>query len=77
MLFLLPWLACLALVLVSARADAQTPIHRCIGADGNPVFTDQPCAALGATAVARGAAGRDDEAPRTPAVRCASSPAQL
>lgn len=43
-LFLLAWVA---------PAMAQTEIHRCIGANGNAVFTDQPCAALRATPVVR------------------------
>ena len=32
-------------------AHAQTAIHRCIGGDGRPVFSDQPCASIGATSV--------------------------
>lgn len=30
---------------------AQNAIHRCVGADGHPVFTDQPCSSVGATSV--------------------------
>ena len=41
----------LVLLLLPLCAMAQDGIHRCIGADGNPVFTDQPCAALQATPV--------------------------
>ncbi len=37
-------------------AVAQTEIHRCIGANGGAVFTDQPCAALQATPVSPTAA---------------------
>ncbi|HEV2681943.1 MAG TPA: DUF4124 domain-containing protein [Rhodanobacter sp.] len=37
--------------LLSMPAMAQTEIHRCIGANGNAVFTDQPCAAQQATPV--------------------------
>lgn len=37
--------AALPVVALPVVAMAQTPIHRCIGAGGNPVFTDQPCAA--------------------------------
>ncbi len=43
------WLA--LLLLMPLRAAAQDGIHRCIGPDGNPLFTDQPCAALQATPV--------------------------
>lgn len=39
------------LLLLPLCAMAQDGIHRCIGADGNPLFTDQPCAALQATPV--------------------------
>ncbi|HTM29114.1 MAG TPA: DUF4124 domain-containing protein, partial [Rhodanobacter sp.] len=56
----LPWLASLILAVFSASTDAQTSIHRCVGADGNPVFTDQPCAALDATPVRRIAPRHDD-----------------
>lgn len=44
------WLP-LLLCLLPLGAFAQDGIHHCIGADGNPVFTDQPCAALKATPV--------------------------
>jgi hypothetical protein len=45
--------SCLALLLflLPLCAIAQDGIHRCIGPDGNPLFTDQPCAALQATPV--------------------------
>ena len=42
-------LLCLIVLAWAAPVAAQTPIHRCIGANGNAVFTDQPCAALQAT----------------------------
>nr|WP_221195422.1 DUF4124 domain-containing protein [Luteibacter sp. Sphag1AF] len=32
-----------------ALAAAQNPIRRCIGANGQPVFTDQPCNAMNAS----------------------------
>ena len=41
----------LLLLLLPLCAMAQGGIHRCIGPDGNPLFTDQPCAALQATPV--------------------------
>jgi len=46
-------LAVLSLALLAriTPAIAQTEIHRCIGANGGAVFTDQPCAALQATPV--------------------------
>jgi hypothetical protein len=39
----------LLLLIISVPLHAQDVIHRCIGSDGHPVFTDQPCAALNAT----------------------------
>ena len=70
------WLLLLA---AAAPVRAQNPIHHCIGAHGNPVFTDQPCAALDATSV--GAAqptGGDSGLPDTPPpVLCAATTAQL
>lgn len=43
--------AILLLMLLATPATAQTAIHRCIGADGSAVFTDQPCTALQATPI--------------------------
>jgi hypothetical protein len=39
----------LLLCIATTAVHAQNPISRCIGADGRPVFTDQPCASLNAT----------------------------
>jgi hypothetical protein len=58
-------LLCLILLACAAPAAAQTEIHRCIGANGGAVFTDQPCAALQATPVG----------PNTPSAQAAASPA--
>lgn len=44
-------LLCLTLIARSGPAAAQTTIHHCLGANGDPVFTDQPCASLDATPV--------------------------
>ncbi|WP_109123789.1 DUF4124 domain-containing protein [Dyella sp. C11] len=81
--------ACLILLLflLPLSAMAQAGIHRCVGADGNPVFTDQPCAFLQATPVntpppataaapmVQGAA--DIPATTPPPVSCATSVASL
>jgi len=75
------WL--LLLVCLPLFAWAQDGIHRCVGPDGNPVFTDQPCAALNATPVAP--SPRDNasitiapDGPGTPApVLCAATVADL
>lgn len=42
----------LLLFCLSLGARAQDGIHRCVGPEGTPLFTDQPCAALQATPVA-------------------------
>jgi hypothetical protein len=47
-------LLCLILLTLASPARAQTEIHRCIGANGGAVFTDQPCAALQATPITPG-----------------------
>lgn len=78
MLPVLPWLTCLLLAIVPARTGAQTAIHRCVGANGGPVFTDQPCAALQAVPVTAQHAPTDkSERPSTPAVLCAADADQL
>jgi hypothetical protein len=46
----------LALLFAAAPAAAQTDVHRCVGKDGVPVFTDQPCTNLGARSIAPPAA---------------------
>ena len=64
---------------------AQDGIHRCMGADGNPLFTDQPCAALQATPVTKAASPASSpaqtglvSAPTTPPpVLCATTVASL
>lgn len=71
----------LILLLCSANAMAQAGIHRCIGPDGNPLFTDQPCAALQATPVIAPAepAPSPQTSPVTepPPVLCAATVAEL
>lgn len=44
-------IALLLLLCLALPAAAQTAIHRCVGADGRPVFSDQPCTAIGATSL--------------------------
>lgn len=74
----------LLLFLLPICAMAQEGIHRCIGADGNPLFTDQPCAALQATPVtAPPATPKPSTSPldvataTPPPVSCATSVADL
>ncbi len=79
--------ACLTLLLflLPLCAMAQDGIHRCIGPDGNPLFTDQPCAALQATPVnappstaTKPAAGASDTLTAAPPVTtCATSVGEL
>lgn len=71
-------LLCLILLAWAAPVAAQNPIHRCIGANGNPLFTDQPCAALQATSVAPPTAASVGPTPAGPApVLCAANPGEL
>lgn len=63
----------LAFSLATAPAVAQTAVHRCVDAAGNPVFTDQPCVALHATPLARPAQPASASVEPTPAVLCATS----
>jgi hypothetical protein len=67
-------LLCLMLFVWAVPARAQTEIHRCIGANGGAVFTDQPCAALQATPVSPAATLGNDIPPATaPPTLCAAS----
>jgi hypothetical protein len=69
-------LALLSLALLArvTPAVAQTEIHRCIGANGGAVFTDQPCAALQATPVSPAAAAANSSAGAAPPpTLCAAS----
>jgi hypothetical protein len=70
-------LLCFILIALAPPAMAQTEIHRCIGANGSAVFTDQPCAALKATPVT--AAPPSDALPMTapPPILCAASVGEL
>lgn len=43
--------ALLLLLFLALPAAAQTAIYRCVGTDGRPVFSDQPCTSVGATSV--------------------------
>jgi len=72
-------LLCLILLACAAPAAAQTPIHRCIGANGGAVFTDQPCAALQATPVSSSVPSAQTAATpaTTPPILCAASPGEL
>jgi len=41
----------LPLCVLALPARAQNPIHHCVDAHGNPLFTDQPCTSQQATPV--------------------------
>lgn len=74
----LPALLCLALLVRIAPTIAQTDIHRCIGANGGAVFTDQPCAALQATPVKPAAApAANTQSTAPPPVLCAADSGEL
>lgn len=67
-------LLCLILLAWVVPALAQTEIHRCIGANGSAVFTDQPCAALQATPVNPVAmSSHDIPTAAPPPILCAAS----
>lgn len=66
----------LLLLLPFAPATAQNAIHRCVGADGNPVFTDRVCADVQATPTRPAAtpAGAAAPAPgEPPPILCAAN----
>ena len=60
-------------------ARAQNPIHRCVDAHGNPLFTDQPCTSQQASPVQAVAPGPSVSAPGQPVPlqRCAGTAAEL
>ena len=69
---------CLILLACTAPAAAQSPIHRCIGANGGAVFTDQLCTALQATPLspnAPSAPASPQAAP--PPILCAANAGEL
>jgi hypothetical protein len=71
-------LLCLALLLRLTPAIAQTEIHRCIGANGSAVFTDQPCAALQATPVSPVSTSNSSTPPTAPPpILCAANRGEL
>jgi hypothetical protein len=70
--------ALLLLLIVSVPLYAQDAIHHCIGKSGDPVFTDQPCAALDATPSVSSTTAPSDHAsgdrlPEPPPVLCAAT----
>jgi hypothetical protein len=69
---------CVVLLGRATPALAQSDIHHCIGSNGSPVFTDQPCAALHATPVSSAAAAASPAAVAVaPTDLCAASVAEL
>ena len=71
----------LPLCVLALPARAQNPIHRCVDAHGNPVFTDQPCTSQQATPVQAPppASAASVATPGLPAPlqRCAGTAAEL
>lgn len=67
----------LLLALAAVPARAQSPIYHCIGADGHPVFTDQPCASVDATPAPAVSSTSAPPSLRPPAVTCAADVDQL
>ncbi|MFC5739992.1 DUF4124 domain-containing protein [Dyella tabacisoli] len=71
------YLPLLLLVFVTP-ATAQSVIHRCIGANGSPVFTDQPCSAQQATSVQpSGHSAAPASTLEPPPILCAANMAEL
>lgn len=66
MRYLMLSLLTLTLLTVSGICAAQTVIHHCTGSKGTPVFTDQPCASLGAVPAASTANPLAPHAPTGP-----------
>jgi hypothetical protein len=62
----------LLLAALPAAAPAQTAIHHCIGSNGNPVFTDQPCATMQASPV-RASPSPEGAPPAAPPMLCAAT----
>ena len=62
----------LLFALIVLPSHAQTAIRHCIGADGHPVFTDQPCASLQATLAPASSGAAPAPSARPPAVTCAA-----
>ncbi|HEX8776852.1 MAG TPA: DUF4124 domain-containing protein [Rhodanobacter sp.] len=69
----------LPLFAVTLPARAQNPIHHCVDAHGNPLFTDQPCASQQASPVQAVAPGTGVSSPGLPVPlqRCAGTAAEL
>jgi hypothetical protein len=62
------------LLIWATPAVAQNPIQRCIGANGSPVFTDQPCTALQAAPLAPATTQSENSHPLEPrATLCAAT----
>ena len=63
-------LLCLPLACLPTPAIAQTAIHHCVAPDGTPVFTDQPCASMGATKASTAPTNPFAPGPPTPPRAC-------
>lgn len=73
----LPYLLLLLLFVLTSPASAQSVIHRCIGANGGPVFTDQPCPAMQAETTQAPARSAAPNAVEPPPILCAANMAEL
>lgn len=79
LLWLSVFLLSAPLWLFSGAVAAQAGVHRCIGPDGNPLFTDQPCAAVQATPVQAAPKSTTPASPAAvvPPTLCAANVAEL
>jgi hypothetical protein len=67
----------LLLLFIALPAAAQTAIHRCVGSDGRPVFSDQPCANVGATSLLPAPAASASSGGPSAGLLCAKDLAEL
>ncbi|HEY4294098.1 DUF4124 domain-containing protein [Luteibacter sp.] len=66
----------LVLLFAALPAAAQTVIHRCVGGDGSPVFSDQPCMSVGAISLLPPSASSTSAGP-TAGLLCAKDMLEL
>ena len=71
------WSIAALLVLAPFQKGYAQDMHRCLGAHGEPVFSDRPCNAANAGATSQGSVGHVDAASALIRGRCAASTEEL
>ena len=74
---MLNWLFAALVILAPLQNGYAQGMHRCVGAHGEPVFSDRPCDAGHAAPDAAGSVGHIDSAATLIQGRCAASPEEL